>query len=130
MFELSTKSLRKLDEVHPELARLTRKAIQITKVDFGVHEGIRSYETQVRYMREKKTTTLHSLHLEQHDGYSHAIDIFAYIDGKANYRNQNYRPIIQAFITASIALEIQVEFGHLWKGFQDSVHIQLNQKYY
>lgn len=130
MFQLSSKSLRNLDAVHPDLGRVARKAIQITTMDFGIYEGVRSYAKQVQYVQEKKSQTLHSLHLIQPDGYAHAIDVFAWLNGKASWNNKHYGPIVQAFITAAISLEVQIEFGHLWPRFQDSVHIQLNQKYY
>lgn len=130
MFELSTKSLRHLDSVHPDLGRVARKAIQISSIDFGISEGVRSYARQVELVQENKSKTLHSLHLLQPDGYGHAIDVYAWINDKAEWRNKYYGPIVQAFVTAAISLEVQIEFGHLWPNFQDSVHIQLNQKYY
>jgi len=131
MYELSTRSLRKLDSVHDDLARVARKAIQITRVDFGISEGVRSYQRQVELMKDKKTTTLHSLHLLQNDGYSHAIDVFAYMNGKTIFNDPKYYgPIVQAFMTTAISLGVQIECGHLWKNFHDSFHFQLNQKYY
>lgn len=131
MYQLSAKSLRNLEGVHPDLVRLAKRAIKKTEIDFGVSEGVRTYERQVQLMEMKKTTTLRSKHLiQRHTGYAHAIDIFAYLNGKAVWENKYYRPIIQTFITEAIALGVQLEFGHLWLRFQDSVHIQLNSKYY
>jgi peptidoglycan L-alanyl-D-glutamate endopeptidase CwlK len=133
MFELSGKSLCKLNSVHPDLIRVTKRAIKISKIDFGVLDGARSYQKQCELVKSGDSHTLHSLHLLQDDGYAHAIDVFAWVNGNVSWKNLHYGPIVQAFITAATALEIQLEFGHLWHRFggsgQDSVHIQLNPKY-
>ncbi|KZZ63541.1 hypothetical protein A3765_10565 [Oleiphilus sp. HI0130] len=131
MFKLSGKSLQRLGGVHPDLVRLTKRAIERSPVDFGITEGVRSYERQVQLVQAKKSTTLHSLHLvQEHTGYGHAIDIFAYVGGKATWSPKYYGPIIQTFITEAAILGIQTEFGLLWKDFTDAPHIQLNRKFY
>lgn len=130
MFALSTRSLRYLDEVHDDLARVARRAITESRVDFGIICGIRTIEDQYNLVEKKLSTTLHSLHLPQHDGLSWAIDVVAYVNNKQNWSNKYYGPIVQAFITSASALDVQLEYGHLWKDFIDSGHIQLNGKKY
>lgn len=131
MFKLSGKSLQRLDGVHPELVRVVKRVIERTPIDFGISEGVRSYDRQVKLVQEKKSTTLHSLHLVQdHTGYGHAVDIFAYVDGKAVWNPRYYGPIIQTFITEAGVLGVQLQYGLLWKNFVDAPHIQLNRKYY
>lgn len=129
-FELSSKSLKRLSGVHPDLVRVTKRAIELSNTDFGVSEGVRTWARQQILLYEGKSTTENSQHLLQDTGYGHAVDVFAFIDGKANWSNIAYGPIVQAFITAAIEEEVQVQFGHLWPNFQDSVHIQLNPAYY
>lgn len=129
-FELSSTSLSKLSGVHPDLVSVAKQAIQLTKIDFGISEGVRAYSRQVELVEQGKSTTLHSKHLLQDSGYGHAIDIFAYVNGKTQWQNKYYGPIVQAFFRAAIDLGVQIESGHLWKDFQDSVHIQLSSKYY
>ncbi len=135
-YSLSGTSLRLLDRVHDDLARVARRAIVETNIDFGISEGIRTLEKQKLLLYQNKTTILNSQHLPQGpDGLSHAIDVFAWVEGQAVWSNKYYGPIVQAFTTAAIALGVQLQFGHLWLEFipgkgPDSVHIQLNQKYY
>lgn len=129
-FSLSTKSLRLLDDVHDDLARVCRRAIIETSVDFGVSEGLRTRQRQEQLLFQKKTTTLHSLHLRQKDGFAHAIDVFAWVNDQVSWQPKYYGPIVQAFMTAAIALGVQIQCGHLWKDFHDSPHIQLNPKFY
>jgi peptidoglycan L-alanyl-D-glutamate endopeptidase CwlK len=130
MFEFSSRSLCLLGTVHPDLVRVAKKAIKLSKMDFGVTCGARSYAEQVELVKTGASHDLHSLHVLQEDGYAHAIDVAAWFNGRISWNNAHYGPIVQAFIEASNSLEIQLEFGHLWPRFQDSVHIQLNPKYH
>lgn len=131
MYAFSGKSLQKLDGVHPDLVRVAKRVITKSPVDFGISEGVREYARQVELVEQRKSTTLHSKHLIQEStGYAHAIDVFAYIDGKAVWQPKHYGPIVQAFITESAVLGVQLRFGHLWKTFQDSAHIELNSRFY
>lgn len=131
MFQFGAASKSKLVGVHPDLVRVAERAIQISKIDFGIAEGVRVYERQVELVQQKKSTTLHSKHLIQTStGYGHAIDTYALVNGKATYNWRYYGPIVQAFIEAGTALGVQLRFGHLWQTFNDSVHIELNGKYY
>lgn len=131
MFILGAASRAKLIGVHPDLDRVANRAIQISKVDFGIAEGVREYERQVELFRLKKSTTLHSKHLIQKStGMGYAIDVYAFVNGKASYDWRYYGPIVQAFVEAGTALGVQLKFGHLWQTFTDSVHIELSGKYY
>ena len=42
MFKLSSKSLGKLEGVNPLMVDTVKRAIELTKVDFGVIYGVRS----------------------------------------------------------------------------------------
>ena len=77
-FKLSQRSLDKLDGVHPKLQQVVAKAIQYTKVDFGVTYGVRELAEQERLYKSGRSQTMKSKHLVQEDGYSHAVDVVAY----------------------------------------------------
>ncbi|MBD3768000.1 MAG: M15 family metallopeptidase [Gammaproteobacteria bacterium] len=130
-FALSKRSLANLEGVHPDLVRVVKRAIEITRVDFGVSEGLRTLERQKQLKEEGKSTTLKSRHLKQADGYGHAVDLYA-LDksGKATWKHEDFRPVIQALMTAAIELDVQIQAGALWRTFLDSPHIQLNPEYY
>lgn len=129
-FQLSKRSEENLIGVHPDLVEVIERAIQITPIDFGVSEGMRSREHQEKLYDEGKTTTLNSLHLRQDDNYAHAVDLFIIVDDKINWEHKHFRKVIQSVFTAAIELGVQIEAGALWRDFLDSPHIQLNQKYY
>ena len=52
MYSLSNRSLKKLDGVHPDLVDVVKRAIEITEIDFGVSEGVRTLETQKEYLEK------------------------------------------------------------------------------
>ena len=130
MFILSQRSLNNLSGVHPDLVQVIKRAIEITPYDFGVTRGMGTVEEQQELVEKGVSTTMNSLHLPQHDGYSHAVDLGVYIDGKLTWEHKYFRKVIQAVFTAAIELGVQVEAGGLWRDFIDSPHIQLNPKYY
>lgn len=133
-YYLSKRSLDNLIGVHPDLVQVIERAIEITPLDFGVSEGLRTYKDQEEYVKSGKSKTLDSLHLKQEDGYSHAVDLYVYLNGKMTWEHQYFRKVIQAVFTAAIELGVQIEAGALWRDFSkdgpDSPHIQLNQRYY
>lgn len=130
MFRLSKRSLSRLDGVHPDLVKVVKRAIEITPLDFGVSEGVRDLETQKKYVADGKSTTLKSKHLPQKDGFSHAVDLFVFVDGKVTWEHKHFRKVVQAMFTAAIEEGVQLEAGALWRDFLDSPHFQLNSKYY
>lgn len=129
-FQLSKKSLSNLDGVHPDLVAVVKRAIELTRIDFGVTEGLRTEARQVQLKLEHKTTTLKSKHLKQPDGYAHAVDMYVLVGGKANWEHKHFRLAVQAMMTAAIELDVQIKAGALWRDFQDSPHFQLNEAYY
>lgn len=128
-FTFGVTSLNNLKGVHPDLVFLAMHAIKTTKIDFGISCGVRTLEEQRKLMQEGKSKTLNSLHLMQDDGYAHAIDIFPFINGKANWRPSAFKPIMQEFINHAIDNGIPIELGGLWSSFFDYPHIQLRKEY-
>lgn len=129
MFKLSNRSLSNLAGVHPSLIAVVKRAIEITPLDFGVSEGLRTLERQKQLVDEGKSTTLNSMHLPQVDGKSHAVDLFVLVDGKASWQHKDFRKVIQAMMTAAIELSVQIKAGGLWRDFLDSPHFELNRAY-
>ncbi len=129
MFYLGKTSLRRLKDVHPDLIRVVARAIEITPIDFGIIEGLRTIETQERYMTNGKTTTMNSKHLNQGDGYSHAVDLYCRDNnGKITWEHRWFRLVIQAMFTAAIEQQVYIKAGGLWRTFLDSPHFELSKR--
>jgi len=111
---LSEKSLSKLEGVHPDLVKVVKKAIEVTTVDFGVTQGIRTLQQQKEYVRKGKSQTMNSKHLPQKDGYSHAVDVVAYIGSNISWELNLYDNIADAFAQAARDLNISIGWGAAW----------------
>ena len=62
-FKLSTRSLGKLEGVDSRLIDVVERAIELTKVDFGVIYGMRTLEEQEKLVAAGKSQTMKSNHL-------------------------------------------------------------------
>ena len=119
-YKLGKRSLSNLEGVHPDLVKVVKRAIELTKCDFTVTEGLRSKERQAQLLKEKKTTTSNSRHLT-----GHAVDLAAWVDGTVSWNWDHYYKIAEAVKQAAKELNISIEWGGEWKSFPDAPHWQL-----
>ena len=123
MFKLSDKSLDKMKGVNPALVAVVKKAIELTTVDFGVTEGLRSVERQNELFKAGKSQTMKSRHI-----VGEAVDVVAYVNGKVCWDWKYYEQIAIAMKQAAEELGIAIEWGGDWVNFRDGVHFQLEKK--
>lgn len=128
MFNFSKRSLRNLDKVHPLLVGVVVRALSISEVDITVTEGIRNIERQRKLVAEGASKTMNSLHLPQADGFSHAVDLAAYVGG-ISWEWVYYYMLADAMKQAAKELNVEIEWGGDWKTFKDGPHFQLSKKY-
>jgi len=76
MFKYSQKSLDRLNSCHPDLQKILKEAIK--HYDITILEGLRSKERQEELVRTGKSKTMNSMHLDQGEGNSHAVDCALY----------------------------------------------------
>lgn len=119
-YVLSERSLGKLDGIHPDLADVIKRAIEITEIDFGVSEGMRDLATQEEYVAKGASTTMKSRHLT-----GHAVDIYAYVGGMARWEMPLYEKLAEAVKQAAYECKTPVEWGGDWTSFKDGPHFQL-----
>lgn len=125
MFELDAKSLNRLNGVDKRLVDLAKQVAKITPICFQITEGIRTKEKQEQLVKEGKSKTLNSKHLQGlavdimscKEGYSQAKDIFI---------------LVGLFIAVAKQLNIKIKVGALWdynstkdNNFIDAYHIQV-----
>jgi len=123
MFKLSDKSLVKMKGVDPALVAVVTKAIELSPVDFGVTEGLRSVERQKELFKAGKSQTMKSRHI-----IGEAVDLVAYVNGKVDWTWKYYEQIARAMKQAAEELGIAIEWGGDWVSFKDGVHFQLEKK--
>jgi peptidoglycan L-alanyl-D-glutamate endopeptidase CwlK len=124
-FKLGTRSLQRLNGVHPDLVKVVKRAIQITTVDFTVLEGRRTLARQKKLVAAGASRTMNSRHLT-----GHAVDLGAYIGGRVAWDWPLYWKIVKAMETAANELGVEITCGARWKKFPDGPHFQLNWKSY
>ena len=119
-FVLGSKSLAKLNGVHPDLVKVVKAAIQLSEVDFTVLEGLRTLTRQKQLLAAGATRTLNSRHLT-----GHAVDLGALIGGTVRWDWPLYFKIADAMKAAAADLGIPLEWGGDWRTFKDGPHFQL-----
>lgn len=113
-FVLGSKSLAHLAGVHPDLVSVVKAAIGLSDVDFGVHEGLRSIETQKKYVSLGVSKTNKSKHLQQPDGFGHAVDLVPYVDDALRWEWPLIYPVAAAVQDAARAASINIRWGGVW----------------
>ena len=108
-YKLSTKSQERLIGVEPELKEIVYEAIKVTKIDFGVIEGLRTEEKQKQLVESGASQTMKSKHLE-----GRAVDLMAYIGGRGSWELSVYDEIADAMKEAAIKVDVAVRWGAAW----------------
>lgn len=113
-FRFGKASLKELEGVKPELVKVVELAIQYTKQDFCVYDGIRTWKEQAEYLRRGTTKTMKSKHL---DGL--AVDLVPWIGGRPVWDWEGCYEIARAMDEA--ATEFRVANHIRWGGAWDRV---------
>ena len=108
-FKLSERSLSKLEGVDSSLVAVVKRAIELTKVDFGVIYGMRTEEEQKKLVAAGKSQTMKSNHL-----VGKAVDLMAYVDGKGVWELNVYDDLCDAMKAAAEELGTPVKWGAAW----------------
>jgi len=108
-FKLSERSLSKLEGVDSSLVAVVKRAIELTKVDFGVIYGMRTVEEQEKLVAAGKSQTMKSNHL-----IGKAVDLMAYVDGKGVWELNVYDDLCDAMKAAAEELGTPVKWGAAW----------------
>lgn len=123
-FQLSQRSLDRLNGVDDRLVRVVKRAIQISPYDFMVVEGLRTKETQAKYVAQGKSKTMNSYHLT-----GHAVDLAPIENGVIDWNNKKgqFDEVARAMKKAANELGVKIEWGGDWKSFVDKPHFQVNR---
>ena len=109
-FKLSDNSLKKIVGIDSRLQDIVKHAIEVTSVDFGVTEGLRTLERQKQLVAEGKSQTLLSNHIT-----GKAVDLVAYVDGKLSWEVDHYAEIAHAIRAAAIKYNTPIRWGAAWQ---------------
>lgn len=136
-------SEERMKELHPDLVKVLRRALQLSKIDFTIIEGVRSDEQcfinfgkgrtpmecmrggcPTRYAQPKLpkvtwlTKALSSNHRKKLDGFGHAVDLYPYPVSLVLGRKKGWEPlfdqIAKAMLAAAKELNIKIRWGADW----------------
>ena len=124
-FTLSTRSLARLEGVHPDLVRVVHRAIELNELGFIVTEGLRTIVRQQQLVAAGASTTLHSRHLT-----GHAVDLAALVGVQVRWDWPLYARLNAVVQRAAVDCGVVVEWGGNWTEFKDGPHFELNKAYY
>ena len=113
-FRLSQRSMDRLEGVHPDMTAVVERAIQLTGVDFGVTQGVRTLDEQKANVAAGRSQTMASKHLLQDDGFSHAVDVVAYVGSDVSWELNVYDDICDAFKEAAKEVGCSIKWGAAW----------------
>ena len=108
-FKLSQRSLDKMEGVDANLVAVTKRAIELTKIDFGVIYGMRTIQEQEKLVAAGKSQTMKSKHL-----VGRAVDLMAYVDGKGCWELNVYDDLCDAMKEAAEELGVAIKWGAAW----------------
>lgn len=108
-FKFSKRSLDNLKGVHPDLRAVTTRALELTNVDFGVIEGLRTEEQQRELVNRGASQTMNSMHLT-----GRAVDLAAYIGPRLSWELNLYDDIADAMKQAAIEQGVPIRWGAAW----------------
>jgi peptidoglycan L-alanyl-D-glutamate endopeptidase CwlK len=108
-FKLSQRSKDRLVGVKPQLVAVVERAIQTTKVDFAVTEGLRTVARQRELVAKGASQTMDSKHIT-----GDAVDLVAFIGGRVSWELNLYDDIADAMQQAAIEAGVALRWGAAW----------------
>lgn len=108
-FKLSQRSLNRLKGVNEDLVNVVKRAIELSELDFGVTEGLRTVERQKQLIKDGKSQTMKSKHIN-----GDAVDVVAYRNGEVTWDINEYITVAEAFSKAAKELDVDLVWGAAW----------------
>lgn len=141
--KFSTTSKDRLSTCHDDIQKIMGIAISISNIDFGIAEGHRSIEKQKEYFDAGKSKIDGVTRKGKHNYTpSMAVDIYPYINGKAEWDNEHLSYLAGIIHAVSEMLYLDGKISHRirWGGnfnmngiileqsFDDTPHFELIKK--
>jgi peptidoglycan L-alanyl-D-glutamate endopeptidase CwlK len=122
---LGPRSIARLQDVHPDLVRVVRRAAALSSLDFTVLEGLRTLPRQKQLLAQGATRTLNSRHLT-----GHAVDLAPMIGGTVSWDWPLYNRLAKIVKAAAAHEKVPIVWGGDWRTFKDGPHWELPWKQY
>jgi peptidoglycan L-alanyl-D-glutamate endopeptidase CwlK len=125
-FNFSNKSLARMSGVNYQIIEVAKLALAISSIDFGIprHGGLRTAEEQQQLFNDKSSQLDGTIKKSYHQS-GMALDVFAYVDGKASWDECHLTIIAAAMLEAANRLSVNMRWGGHWTNFRDMPHFEV-----
>jgi peptidoglycan L-alanyl-D-glutamate endopeptidase CwlK len=125
-FKLGANSINNMSGIDERLIAIAELAITLTNIDFGIPNtgGLRSTEDQAKLFTSGVSKADGRTNKSYHQT-GKAVDVYAYVDGKASWDKLHLSLIAAAMLQASSQLGFELKWGGLWKSWQDYPHFEI-----
>lgn len=99
-----------MEGVDPALVEVVKFAITVTRIDFGVVEGIRTPEKQLEYFQKGASQiAVGGKHVE-----GKAVDLMAFIGDRVSWELSLYDDIADAMKYSATVIGVPIRWGAAW----------------
>lgn len=125
-YSFSRKSCCRLATCDNRIILIAMMAIKISKIDFGIpqHGGKRTAEEQRDLFDSSASQCDGTTNKSKHQS-GLAVDVYAYVDGKASWKEEHLTLVATAMLQAASILGHKLSWGGLWTNFKDMPHFEI-----
>ena len=125
-FNFGKNSLDRMNGVNWQIIEVAKLALSISPIDFGIpqHGGLRTAEEQQKLFNAKASQLDGTIKKSYHQS-GMALDVFAYVDGKASWNEHHLTTIAAAMLEAANRLSVNMRWGGHWSNFKDMPHFEV-----
>ena len=125
-FKLGANSLKNRAGVDSRLIEISDLAISLSNIDFGIPStgGLRTEADQAKLYTSGASKADGRTNKSYHQT-GLALDVYAYVDGKASWDKLHLALIATVMLQASAQLGYKLKWGGNWKSWQDMPHFEL-----
>ena len=120
-FKLGKNSINNLAGVDGRLIAIADLAIELTNIDFGVPStgGLRTEADQAKLFADG-VSKADGVNNKSYHQSGKAMDVYAYVDGKASWDKLHLAVIASAMLPASAQLGYKLKWWGLWTAWKAS----------
>jgi len=117
MNKLSKSSKDRLIGIKPILIEIVEEAITISPIDFGIPQygGVRTDQEQNDLFKKGVSKCdgfkIRGNHQVKPDGFGHAFDVYAYVNGKASWNNEHLAIIAGVILSVAAKKGVSLRWG-------------------
>lgn len=105
---------------------MLERALTISRIDFGIPQfgGLRTAEEQ-KALFDQKLSTLDGTNKKSYHQSGKAVDVFAFVDGKASWDELHLTHVATAILASASQLNVPLHWGGHWRSFIDMPHFEI-----